>query len=153
MPLVVVDYSEKAIAVFGDVKAAENYAALETKGGKFNPSLKGSSDKSQAGFIFPKSRKAEIVAFVESMRDLPPSATPVAPKPKKSATATDGVDPKMLSNLLMRLERAEVEIACLKKIVFETKAPVEPIIADDSDESDSWDEDEKPKTLKSLKKL
>jgi hypothetical protein len=150
MPLVVVDYSEKAIAVFGSVNDASSKAALESKGGKFNPSLKGGSDKSQAGFIFPKSRKAEITAFVESLKDLPPGE-PV-PKAKKPVEEKS-VDNKLLSSLLMRLERAETEIACLKQIVFASKSVPAPQ-EDDDESSDSWSDDEpKPRTLKCVKKL
>jgi hypothetical protein len=53
----VVDYSEKAIAVFGDTKAIKEQ--LKELGGRFNPSLNYNGEK-RAGWIFSK-RKADEV--------------------------------------------------------------------------------------------
>jgi hypothetical protein len=55
--LEVVDYSEKAIAVFGDTKAIKEQ--LKELGGRFNPSLNYNGEK-RAGWIFSK-RKADEV--------------------------------------------------------------------------------------------
>ena len=154
MVLVVTDYSERAIAVFGDVNNPENKAALESKGGKFNPSLKG-----QPGFVFPKSRKTEISAFIESLKDGPPQTTAPTIRQKKSTASEDDprIDAKLVSNLLMRIERLETELACVKKIVLSQPAknfPQESSYAD-SDEfsSESEEEEKRPRTLKSIKKI
>lgn len=55
--LEIVDYSEKAIAVFGDTKAIKEQ--LKELGGRFNPSLNYNGEK-RAGWIFSK-RKADEV--------------------------------------------------------------------------------------------
>ncbi len=151
MVLVVTDYSERAIAVFGDVNNPENKAALESKGGKFNPSLKG-----QPGFVFPKSRKAEISAFIESLKDCPPPAAPAPTiRQKKSAGSEDDprIDAKLVSNLLMRIERLETELACLKKIVFLQPAKNLPPPESEEFSSESEEEEKRPRTLKSIKKI
>lgn len=55
--LKIVDYSDKAIAVFGDTKAIKEQ--LKELGGRFNPSLNYNGEK-RAGWIFSK-RKADEV--------------------------------------------------------------------------------------------
>jgi len=53
----VIDYSEKAIALFGDTKAIKDL--LSAMGGKFNPRLTHNNEK-RAGWIFSRSKKAEL---------------------------------------------------------------------------------------------
>lgn len=53
----IVDYSEKAIALFGDTKAIKDL--LSAMGGKFNPRLTHNDEK-QAGWIFLKSKREEL---------------------------------------------------------------------------------------------
>ncbi len=53
----IVDYSEKAIALFGDTKAIKDL--LSAMGGKFNPRLTHHEEK-QAGWIFQKSKREEL---------------------------------------------------------------------------------------------
>jgi len=53
----IVDYSEKAIALFGDTKAIKDL--LSAMGGKFNPRLTHNNEK-QAGWIFSKSKRDEL---------------------------------------------------------------------------------------------
>ncbi len=53
----IVDYSEKAIALFGDTKSIKDL--LLAMGGKFNPRL-AHSQKKQAGWIFSKTKRAEL---------------------------------------------------------------------------------------------
>lgn len=55
--LEIVDYSEKAVAVFGETM--EIRAHLKALGGKFNPSLRYANGK-RAGWVFPKSRREEL---------------------------------------------------------------------------------------------
>lgn len=57
MQFEVVDYSEKAIALFGDTKAIKDL--LSAMGGKFNPRLTHNDEK-QAGWIFQKSKRDEL---------------------------------------------------------------------------------------------
>lgn len=55
--LEIVDYSEKAIAVFGDTKAVKEQ--LKEFGGRFNPSLNYNGEK-RAGWIFSKKKADEV---------------------------------------------------------------------------------------------
>jgi hypothetical protein len=54
---IVVDYSEKAIAVFGDTKPLKD--ELKAIGGRFNPNLTH-DDSKKAGWIFSKSKENKI---------------------------------------------------------------------------------------------
>ncbi|GHV15549.1 hypothetical protein FACS1894179_10150 [Bacteroidia bacterium] len=53
----IVDYSEKAIALFGDTKPIKDL--LSAMGGKFNPKLTHNGGK-QAGWIFSKTKREEL---------------------------------------------------------------------------------------------
>ncbi|SHG28275.1 hypothetical protein [Dysgonomonas macrotermitis] len=53
----IVDYSEKAIALFGDTKAIKDL--LSAMGGKFNPRLTY-GDSKKAGWIFSKAKRSEL---------------------------------------------------------------------------------------------
>ncbi|NDV70379.1 fusion protein [Dysgonomonas sp. 25] len=53
----IVDYSEKAIALFGDTKAIKDL--LSAMGGKFNPRLNYNNQK-HAGWIFSKTKQDEL---------------------------------------------------------------------------------------------
>ncbi len=53
----IVDYSEKAIALFGDTRAIKDL--LSAMGGKFNPRLTHNNEK-QAGWIFSRIKKSEL---------------------------------------------------------------------------------------------
>lgn len=55
--LEIVDYSEKAIAVFGDTKAVKDQ--LKVLGGRFNPSLNYNGEK-RAGWIFSKKQADKV---------------------------------------------------------------------------------------------
>lgn len=63
----VVDYSEKAVAVFGDTKAIKEQ--LKELGGRFNPSLNYNGEK-RAGWIFSK-KQADKVKSLISPTELP----------------------------------------------------------------------------------
>lgn len=71
--LEIVDYSEKAIAVFGDTKAIKEQ--LKELGGRFNPSL-NYNGKKRAGWIFSKKKADEVRNLmasekVEAVKELP----------------------------------------------------------------------------------
>lgn len=71
--LEIVDYSEKAIAVFGDTKAIKDQ--LKELGGRFNPSLNYNGEK-RAGWIFSKKKADEVRNLmasekVEAVEELP----------------------------------------------------------------------------------
>lgn len=63
----IVDYSEKAIAVFGDTKAIKE--RLKELGGRFNPSLNYNGEK-RAGWIFSK-KQADKVKELINPTELP----------------------------------------------------------------------------------
>lgn len=65
--LEIVDYSEKAIAVFGDTKAVKDQ--LKKLGGRFNPSLNYNGEK-RAGWIFSK-KQADKVKELIAPTELP----------------------------------------------------------------------------------
>jgi hypothetical protein len=54
---IIVDYSEKALAVFGDTRPIKDQ--LKALGGRFNPKLKH-NDRKQAGWIFSKSKESDL---------------------------------------------------------------------------------------------
>lgn len=54
---IIVDYSEKAIAVFGDTKAIKDQ--LKELGGRFNPKLTHKGEK-KAGWIFQKAKEQQL---------------------------------------------------------------------------------------------
>ncbi len=71
--LEMVDYSEKAVAVFGDTKAIKEQ--LKELGGRFNPSLNYNGEK-RAGWIFSKKKADEVRNLmasekVEAVEELP----------------------------------------------------------------------------------
>lgn len=59
--LEIVDYSEKAIAVFGDTKAIKE--ELKELGGRFNPSLNYNGEK-RAGWIFSKKQADKVKELI-----------------------------------------------------------------------------------------
>lgn len=65
--LEIVDYSEKAVAVFGDTKAIKEQ--LKELGGRFNPSLNYNGEK-RAGWIFSK-KQADKVKELITPTELP----------------------------------------------------------------------------------
>ena len=54
---IIVDYSEKAIAVFGDTKPVKD--RLKAMGGRFNPALTHANEK-KAGWIFSRSNERHV---------------------------------------------------------------------------------------------
>lgn len=69
--LEVVDYSEKAIAVFGDTKPIKEQ--LKELGGRFNPSLNYQGEK-RAGWIFSKKQAAKVRELIK------PAVLPALPE-------------------------------------------------------------------------
>ncbi len=67
----IVDYSEKAIAVFGDTKAIKEQ--LKELGGRFNPSLNYNGEK-RAGWIFSKKQADKVKELIS------PTVLPALPE-------------------------------------------------------------------------
>ena len=62
--LEIVDYSEKAVAVFGDTKPVKE--KLNELGGRFNPRLNYNGEK-RAGWVFPKSKRLELESMLKGI--------------------------------------------------------------------------------------
>ena len=62
----IVDYSEKAIAVFGDTKTVKDQ--LKSLGGRFNPSLKHNGVK-RAGWIFSKKQMDKVRLLLSEQKE------------------------------------------------------------------------------------
>ena len=58
---IIVDYSEKALAVFGDTKPIKKQ--LMALGGRFNPKLTH-GDQKRAGWIFSKAKEQELTSLL-----------------------------------------------------------------------------------------
>lgn len=85
--LEIVDYSGKAIAVFGDTKAIKD--ELKKLGGKFNPALKHNGEK-RAGWVFSKKQADKVRALLAPASD--PSESVTLPEPPKEIDITDVLD-------------------------------------------------------------
>ena len=85
--LEIVDYSEKAIAVFGDTKTIKD--ELKKLGGKFNPALKYNGEK-RAGWIFSKKQADKVRALLALVSETKESVT--LPEPPKEINITDVMD-------------------------------------------------------------
>lgn len=60
----IVDYSEKAVAVFGNTKSIKD--DLKQLRGRFNPALKYNDGK-RAGWVFPKSKREELESLLKEI--------------------------------------------------------------------------------------
>ncbi len=173
----IVDYTEKAIAVFGDTKIIKDH--LAGLGGKFNPSLKGDNDDKRAGWIFPKTKRSEVQSLLEKSKkgELPTlnseensSSKPHAFEPKRTVKNDSEfiLTKEMYLSLVTRIEKLETELALTKKIIFKENSsnskkvvsdkvlvPKNPVVFEDSDSEESKSEEEEyvpPKRLLNLKK-
>lgn len=87
--LEIVDYSEKAIAVFGDTKAIKEQ--LKELGGRFNPSLNYNGEK-RAGWIFSKKQAdkvRELLAPAKSEKEADENTDEALPLENIHLTETD----------------------------------------------------------------
>ena len=109
------NYSEKAIAVFGDTTSIKE--KLLELGGKFNTNLRG-----QAGWIFPKSKESSLKSALSCPQTSEKRVydddddEEVIVKPKRLLKPTKSVDDKpsiesMLLNIIERLERIEAKLS------------------------------------------
>lgn len=84
--LEIVDYSEKAIALFGDTKAIKEQ--LKELGGRFNPSL-NYSGKKRAGWIFSKKQADKVRELVPSAEESKEEAAANEAHPHEEITFTE----------------------------------------------------------------
>lgn len=157
-----VDYSERAIAVFGDTKNFKN--DLIKIGGKFNPSLKRTDDSRAPGYIFSKTKRTVVENLLRDISTGTVKATPVEEGKRNysnsnSATPIDAVDRKTFMALVSRVERLEQELRLMRGVKEtpkkETPAKSEVVFDGDDDDDDDDDEPEsstpKPRLLSKKK--
>ena len=117
MSISIVNYSEKAIAVFGNTKDIKDH--LSALGGKFNPSLK-QNDERVPGWVFPNSKKEEvrkiITAFSQGTLGEPPKKVEKASS-SSAPTETFTISKEMFLALVSRIETLEAELAISKKVI------------------------------------
>ena len=153
------DYSEKAIAVFGDTKPiSERLGAIQ--GSKFNPCLRGVGENKRPGWIFPKTRRSEVESLLQTIQqevksgDFKPSQSDLSSKPKTTktfASATSSVD----SSVLSRIEILEAKVETLIKALSALKTTIPPsdistkpkVSKTWADEEDEDEEEIKPRGL------
>ena len=131
MSLYIVDYSEKAIAIFGDTKYYKN--KLSEIQGKFNASLNfknenGETEK-KAGWIFPKVRKDMVQQVVNDINSGKIEKEPsLSNKPKikedKISYKQDTNENKEVSNSFREDSNKDyVNISSLKEELFKDFVP------------------------------
>ena len=62
MPIILEQYSEKAIVLFGDTEKVKD--RIKTLGGKYNSNLKG-----RPGWVFTNSSRPKLEAFLKTLED------------------------------------------------------------------------------------
>lgn len=117
MSISIVNYSEKAIAVFGNTKDIKDH--LAALGGKFNPSLK-QNDERVAGWVFPNSKKEEvrkiITSFSQGTLGEPPKKVEKVSSPS-SPVESFTISKEMFLALVSRIETLEAELTISKKVI------------------------------------
>jgi len=117
MSISIVNYSEKAIAVFGNTKDIKDH--LAGLGGKFNPSLK-QNDERVPGWVFPTSKKEEvrkiITAFSQGTLGEPPKKVEKV-SAVSSPAETFTISKEMFLALVTRIEKLEAELEISKKTI------------------------------------
>jgi hypothetical protein len=118
MSISIVNYSEKAIAVFGNTKDIKDH--LSALGGKFNPSLK-QNDERVPGWVFPNSKKEEvrkiITSFSQGTLGEPPKKVEKASSSSSGQSETFTISKEMFLSLVSRIEALEAELAISKKVI------------------------------------
>lgn len=154
------DYSDKAIAVFGESKPYKE--SLMGIGGKFNNSLKYDNDNRRPGYIFPKTKRSVVEKLLDDIKRGDVKKLETTPQYIKASTShtttslssSEFVERKSFLALLTRLEVLEQKVAMLEgpkqSSVSQTKQPTAQVEFDDCEEED--DEEEKQPSGRILKK-
>jgi len=157
------DYSEKAIAVFGDTKPiSERLGAIQ--GSKFNPCLRGVGENKRPGWIFPKTRRSEVESLLQAIQqevksgDFKASQSDLSNKSKTTktndlrlvASASSSVDSSVLSRIEILEAKVETLIKALSALKTNTPSDVstKPKVSKTwADEEDEDEEEVKPRGL------
>jgi hypothetical protein len=168
MSVYLVDYSEKAIAVFGPIDTLINLRDHLEQLGSANSFLTNpKTGKREAGFTFPKTRKAQVQKIldgVESLKEVAEedklkkttTSRPMSAKPVSDFLLTK----EMYLALISRIEKLENDNTILTNFIEQNnlKTPPKPIkketlnapskkinIKFDESEEEEEEEEEKPK--------
>ena len=124
MNITIEDYSERAIAVFGDTKAIRD--RLKNAGGMYNPSLRSITkiggnevESRKPGWTFSNTRKNEIQQLVKDVQhevkngtfigcEPTPASTPVSKKSYSKSSDQNDMVARLLSDV--ELLRTEVDV-------------------------------------------
>ena len=143
MSISIVNYSEKAIAVFGNTKDIKDH--LAALGGKFNPSLK-QNDERVPGWVFPTGKREEvkkiITAFSQGTLGEPPKKVERVSS-VSSPAETFTISKEMFLALVTRIERLEAELEISKKTI-EKLSPIAYIHPVEVREANGTRGDKKP---------
>lgn len=94
----IVDYSEKALAVFGETK--EIKSQLKELGGRFNPSLKHNGEK-RAGWIFSKKQAEAVRELVDTLQQEQPMPEE-EPETRPASYGDSGISQKKTNESVIR---------------------------------------------------
>lgn len=102
MPIALEQYTEKAIALFGDTEPLKD--KIKAIGGKYNANLRG-----RPGWIFMNSSRPKVEAFIKSLdsgEEDTPQASPVIKEEKNDITTLF----ELLKKLELRIQALEKSI-------------------------------------------
>lgn len=157
MSISIVNYSEKAIAVFGNTKEIKDH--LLSIGGKFNPSLKQNEER-VAGWIFPSSKREDVKKIITaysqgSLEPVKVEKEPYVKKKEQSESPSFDISKEMYLSLVSRIECLEAEIKICKKVIDKLtdsepvpKKKIQPTLK--FSENDNLYDDDEEKEYKSL---
>ena len=132
MSITLEQYSEKAIALFGETEKEKN--SIKALGGKYNSNLKG-----RPGWVFTNSSRPKLEAFLNSLKDGTTEPDPI-PSVKTTQSAIKS-EPDVIADLIRRITELEAK--------FEKLQPKQPSFVDNTSECD---EPEPEKTKRLLKR-
>jgi hypothetical protein len=128
MPIILEQYSEKAIVLFGDTEKVKD--RIKTLGGKYNSNLKG-----RPGWVFTNSSRPRLEAFLKTLED-EGDTQEIRVEPTR-VYSSEGPN---IDVLLKRIEQLELRIQKLEGGA-NPKPGLEPIIEFEEPE------EERPKRL------
>ena len=128
MPIILEQYSEKAIVLFGDTEKVKD--RIKTLGGKYNSNLKG-----RPGWVFTNSSRPKLEAFLKTLEDGGDTEEIRVEPTRVYSSAEPNIDV-----LLKRIEKLELRIQKLEGGA-NPKPGLEPIIEFEEPE------EERPKRL------
>lgn len=143
------DYSDKSIAIFGDLDSLNRFAPdILAANGMRNDKLRPANDGGprRVGYVFSKKSLDTAQKLVARLNGMPASYTP-APVVSTSSSSVE----QLVKNLSARLEAVESEVQALRKLVTGGgKAPSASVVTTTSNEDDEEADMEDEPVVKSL---